>query len=256
MKKYLFPIFAALLLCSCQNALKTEVCEDDFVLPLAEGRADSLWMYTNVEYPVGGAPETVLKTLREQLGDVLFGGLEKSDDIPARAVQYRQEAVEDYLAEYLQSAPDTSDHRNMTWTRRKSGKFVAPWKDFYCYEEEVEEIWGGGQPFIAHLYFVFDGKDGSLVEEHEFFKDGYEDPVREILGKHLLSDIVPQLEKDGFDSNPVKYLVEEGGAWPNGVYLPGKDGVTWAFQPEEVAPMSYGVIPVTVPWEELEGLLR
>ena len=258
MKRILIPLLAALALCACHNesSLKTKVFEDDFALPLGESRPDSLWVKTSVEYPVDGASDAVLKTLREQLGDVLFGGLETSDDIEARAIQYREEVVAEYLDEFLLSAPDTSDHRIMTWTREKTGRFLPDWKDYYCYEEELNEYWGGNHGTAGYITFVFSKADGSWVEEFEFFKDGYEEPVRELICKQLQADVIPQFEKDGFDPEPLNLIIEEGGGWPNGVYVPGKDGVTWTYQPYEIAPYAYGIIRVTVPWDELSEYVR
>ena len=42
----------------------------------------------------------------------------------------------------------------------------------------------------------------------------------------------------------------------NGNFEPGKTGITWYYQPYEIGPYSLGVIPVSVPWNELKPLLR
>ena len=126
-----------------------------------------------MEYPVGGASESVLKTFREQLGDVLFGGLESSDDIEQRAIGLREEIKAAYLEEFLSSAPDTSDFRVMTWTHEIKGRFLPDWNGYYCYGNEIHEYLGGEHGDSCFITFVFSKEDGRWVEEFEFFKDGY-----------------------------------------------------------------------------------
>ena len=43
---------------------------------------------------------------------------------------------------------------------------------------------------------------------------------------------------------------------PNGLYEVTKDGVTWYYQPYDIAPYYLGVISITIPWSELKPYLR
>jgi len=260
MKKFLIPLAAlALTICACQrnsSSLKTELYEDDYVLPLSELRSDSLKVKMSVEYPVGGASDEVLKNLRKSIADVVFGGLNNNDNVAECGENRRQEIVDEYLAEYGQSAADTTDQRIMSWEFDDQAYFLPDWKDYYIYVVSIYEYLGGAHGNPAYITFVFDKKTGKQVEEWDFFKEGYEAPVGKLICKHIASDIIPTFTADGIVPEELQKVADENIACPNGVYLPGTDGVTWTFQPYEIAPYAYGIISVTVPWNELKDWVK
>lgn len=258
MKRIIAPLaVCALLFAACQNNLKTAFYTDDFSLPLHELRQDSLEVKINVEYPVGD--DAVTFALRKNLCDFLFdyGWDTEEGNVDSVALCYRNSLVDEYLNEFLQSAADTTDQRIMTWERFVDGRFLPDWKGYYRYEAEFYDYSAGAHGQSACVYFVFDKKDGSLVEENEFFKEGYEAPVSELIRKHLMSDYVAQLRADGFDVDELmSQSLSPASAWVNGVFLPGPNGVSWVFQPYEIAPYSYGIITVEVPWKELKPWVK
>lgn len=258
MKKLFAPLaVCALILAACQTNLKTAVYTDEYVLPLHEMRQDSLAVNISVEYPVGSDEATF--ALRKNLCDFLFdyGWDTEEGCVDSIALCYRKSVVDEYLNEFLQSAADTTDERIMSWERSIDGRFLPDWDKYHRYEAEFYEYSAGAHGQSARVYYVFDKKDGSLVEESEFFRDGYEEPVTELIRKHLQSDYIPQLEADGFDVEELlNSPVSPASACVNGVFLPGPKGVSWVFQPYEIAPYSFGIITVEVPWKELKAWVR
>lgn len=258
MKKLFVPLAAcALILAACQSNLSTAVYSDEYVLPLHELRQDSLEVKINVEYPVGDDPVTF--ALRKNLCDFLFeyGWDTEEGCVDSIALYYRNAIVDAYLHEFLKSAADTSDHRIMSWEKLMDGRFLPDWNGYHRYEVNLYDYSAGAHGQSSCIYYVFDSNDGSLVEESEFFKDGYEEPVSELIRQHLMSDYVTQLEADGFDVEALMSTTPSPQtAWVNGVFLPGSKGVSWVFQPYEIAPYSYGIITVEVPWAELKPWVR
>ena len=64
-------------------------------------------------------------------------------------------------------------------------------------------------------------------------------------------------DADGFDVEELlNSPVSPASACVNGVFLPGPKGVSWVFQPYEIAPYSFGIITVEVPWKELKAWVR
>ena len=60
---------------------------------------------------------------------------------------------------------------------------------------------------------------------------------------------------------PTREMIEEEGIepdllGPNGLYELTKEGVTWYYQPYDIAPYYLGVISITVPWKELKPYIR
>ena len=44
--------------------------------------------------------------------------------------------------------------------------------------------------------------------------------------------------------------------YPNGNFSVGKEGITWYFNPYDIAPYALGVIDVTLSWDQLKPLLK
>ena len=104
---------------------------------------------------------------------------------------------------------------------------------------------GGAHGIATMTPVVFNGKTGDLVSEEEFFVEGYRNPVAGLIRNHLLDAL------EG-DEEALATIFEPDLVGPNGNYEVTKDGVTWYYQPYDIAPYDLGVISVTVPWKELK----
>lgn len=252
MKKLIAPLaLCALIIAACQTKLNTTVYTDDYVLPLSDLRQDTLTVKISAEYPLGDDEVTV--KLRKTISELLFSYGWDTDEscFDSVAVAYRNSIVDDYLYEYSHSAEDTTDTSIMSWELDMTGYFLPDWDKYYRYREDFYEYKGGAHGISGTVCFVFDMKDGSLVEEQEFFKDGYEEPVSALIRQHLVTDYVPQLQ-EGFEAED--FVTSPASV--NGVYLPGPKGVKWFYQPYEIAPYAFGIIAVEVPWDELKPWVR
>lgn len=255
-KKIILLALGAAIFASCQNTLNTDVYKDFFQIPLSELREDSLTVDISVEYPKGSDDASLM--LYSNILDCVFGSGWATDlVIDSVALYYRNSILDEYMGEYLPSAADTSVHMNMSWETRIEAHFLSDWNEYHRYEENIYEYRGGAHGIDGYVCHIFDTATGKRVEEHQFFKDGYEEPVSKLILAHLLSDILPPLKNDGFDVEELEQIFSEAnGVWVNGVFLPSSTGVTWFFQPYEIAPYAFGIISVTVPWEELQEWVR
>ena len=107
-------------------------------------------------------------------------------------------------------------------------------KDGYFNEyEDVKEI--GVRSWEDRVNGYFSGKYGQFVSymvEYYGFRGG----------AHGIATMTPVV----FNSKTGDLV------GPNGNYEVTKDGVTWYYQPYDIAPYDLGVISVTVPWKELK----
>ena len=108
---------------------------------------------------------------------------------------------------------------------------------------------GGAHGINTMTSVVFDTKTGETVPEEVFFADGYLAPVAALIQAHL---------PDALENDPenLAAIFEPGLVGPNGNYEVTKDGVTWYYQPYDIAPYYLGVISVPVPWAELKPYVR
>ena len=244
MKKLLSLAAVLLLAAGCQ--LKTATYSDEQAIPLAEGLADSLLLSVSIEYPVRGAGEDVL----EKIGDGILSSAFDMEEIPGgveeTATRYEDNLKDEYFNEYEGSEGDSGVR---TWEDHVNGYFSGRYGRFVSYMVEYYGFRGGVHGINTMTVVVFDTKTGELVPEETFFADEYRAPVSALIQAHLPEAL------DG-DPENIEALFEPDLVGPNGNYEVTKDGVTWYYQPYDIAPYYLGVISVTVPWKELKGFVR
>lgn len=242
-KKLLLILAAAgILAAGCKGGLKTETYTDEEEIPTLEGRADTLSVSISLEYPVKGAEEDILGAMTRNILSAAFG----LEDSPVGTVE---QTVTRYVEDLKDDFFTIEASEPEFWEDRVNGYFSGEWKDYRSYMVEYYTFQGGphGEGTMAPL--VLDLNSGEVVEEADFFADGYEQPVGALIRKRLPEalDGDEQLLADIYDLESVA---------PNGNFEVTSAGVTWYFNPYDIAPYYMGVIRVTVPWNELTDYLR
>ena len=244
--KRLFSLAAVLLLATgCQ--LKTANYTDEQAIPLAEGRADSLSLYVSLDYPVKGAPEETLEKITRGILSTAFDMEEEPGAVEETAIRYEDNLKDEYFTE--NSEHDSEGDGVFSWEDHINGYFSGRYKQFASYMVEYYGFRGGVHGINTMTVVVFDTKTGELVPEESFFADEYRAPVSALIQAHLPEAL------DG-DPENLEALFEPDLVGPNGNYEVTKDGVTWYYQPYDIAPYYLGVISVTVPWKELKEFVR
>ena len=91
--------------------------------------------------------------------------------------------------------------------------------------------------------YLLDLKSGERVREEELFKEGYAEPVAALIREYAEKKYSSEGEEDfTYDLFTIEGLV------PNGCCGVSEEGITWNYQPYEIASYAAGVISVTVPW--------
>ena len=244
--KRLFPFFVLLLLAAgCQ--LKTASYSDDQAIPLQEGGADSLIISVYLDYPVKGTGEEALAAITSGILNTAFD----LEDLAPGTVEETALQYEDNLKDQYFNENEGTGTEGMvrTWEDRINGYFSGRYKAFESYMVEYYGFRGGAHGINTMTPVVFDRKTGLSVGEEEFFADGYREPVGALIRAHL-----PEALEE--DEESLAALFEPDLVGPNGNYEVSKDGVTWYYQPYDIAPYYLGVISVFVPWKELKPYIR
>ena len=95
---------------------------------------------------------------------------------------------------------------------------------------------------------VFNRKTGALLTEQDFFQEGYQKPVAELMKEAVQQDLANDPE--------LMSLVEPDLVAPNGNFSVDQEGITWVFQPYEIGPYALGLVNATVSWEDLTPYLK
>ena len=243
--RHLLPLVAAILLATgC--CLKTDTYSDEQAMPLAEGQADSLLMSVSIEYPVRGAGEEILAKMEDGILNAAFDMEEILGTVEETVTRYEDNLKDEYFNEYEGNEGDSGVR---TWEDHVNGYFSGRYGNFLSYMVEFYGFRGGAHGINTMTPVVFDRKTGDIVPEEVFFADGYREPVAALLKAHL-----PEALES--DEEALAAVFEPDLLGPNGLYEVTKDGVTWYYQPYDIAPYYLGVISITVPWKELKPYIR
>ena len=244
MKKFLPLLTVAVLATGCQ--LKTATYCDEQAMPLAEGQADSLILSVSIEHPVWGTTEEIIGKIDKGILSTAFDMEELPGTVEETALRYEDNLKDEYFNEYEGAEVDNSVR---TWEDHVNGYFSGRHGHFLSYMVEYYGVRGGAHGSNTMTPIVFDRKTGDVVPEEAFFADGYREPVAALLQAHLPDAL------EG-DQEALAAVFEPGLLAPNGLYEVTKEGVTWYYQPYDIAPYYLGVISISVPWKELKPYIR
>jgi len=240
----LFAFASALLVLAACDMVRTETYQDDLIMPLEEGQADSLFFSASVEYIVTGMKVEVRQKINSAIVTQAFDLENGEGSLEEVAIRYRENLIDEYMNENA-----VLENGIRTWEDRISGNFQPRYKDYRNYQISYYSFRGGAHGIQTLSNIVFDNKTGDVVREEDLFTPGYEEPIAQLLRlavKSSMEEEDPELMQ----------LVQLELVVPNGNFCVREDGVEWLFQPYEVGPYALGIVSATLSWEELKPFLK
>lgn len=244
MKKYFYGLVALLLAAGC-NSFQTAVYEEEMAMPLKEDSADSLFYSVSLEYVTGGVPEEACRQINNTLLTTVFGLEETPGTVEETAIRYRENLIDEYLTE---NAHAEFPAGSLSWGDEIKGCFVEDWNKNKCYSISYSSFRGGAHGMYTITSLVFNPKTGALLTEDDLFQEGYQEPVSALMRENLRAALAD-------DQDALESIWWENVA-PNGNFWPDKNGISWTFQPYDVAPYALGAISADVSWEQLKPYLK
>lgn len=237
--KKIFPLLAAALLAlqAC-DGLQTARYEDDLALPREEESADTLLLSIDLEYVTKGPSEEAVEQMNSVILTQAFDLEDGPGTVEETAVRYRENLIDEYLTE-----------SRFTWEDRISGLFTEKYKGWRNYLLTYYSFRGGAHGIQTLSQIVFDTKTGAVLGEGDFFSEGYQEPVAQLLRKAVQETMTAEAPE-------LLELVQMDAIGPNGNFSVGKDGMEWVFQPYEAGPYALGIISATLDWESLKPYLK
>lgn len=242
-----------LLLCaiSCNDiALKTGHYELNETDALAVGRTDSISISTSVEYPKSGIRRQAREKICDSIARLCYGT--DGNDIETAARQWADSCIAEYRKEgnelmmYLSDNGDSEPVAALSWERSLNGYIAGEHGDIISYIVSSYDFSGGAHGSSAELAFNFNRKSGEIIDEDDIFTEDSAVELSKLLSARLQSDFAGET----YNSLFIKDIE------PNGNFIVSEEGVTYIYGQYEIGPYYLGIIKLTLPWEELEGLLK
>ena len=242
-----------LLLCtlSCNDiALKTGHYELNETEALAEGRTDSISISTSVEYPRSGLRRQAREKICDSIVKLCYGI--SSCDVEAAARQWADSCIAEYreegneLLKYLNDNGENEPIAALSWERLLNGYIAGGHGDIISYIVSSYDFSGGAHGSSSELAINFNKKSGEIIDEDDIFAEDSGIELSELLSAHLQA----VFDNETYNSLFIKNIE------PNGNFFVSEEGVTYIYGQYEIGPYYLGIIKLTLPWEELEGLLK
>lgn len=248
-------------LCSCSDK-ETEVTtyENTYEQTLVQDDSAAVQISHSIQYYKSLKGR---KALRMRINDAIvrscfgeeYAGLsveEASDAVSDTLIaNYQKDAGESY-DEYLAYSKDNENDYSWTpatfcnWYYRTVGGFGDSYMDLQTYQVLSESYTGGAHGMYYSIPYIIDIKTGDIVTENDLFLPGYIAPVTGL--------IKAQLEREQ-GSDAFEGMFQDGMV-PNGKCGVSSEGITWYYQPYEVASYAEGIIKVTISWADLKPYLN
>ena len=243
---------AAIATISCNdNVLKTNTFEMYETTALADGRTDSISVRSMIEYPESGLPGDACGKITESIVKMSFGVEGGSIEEAARSwaegcvAEYRESGND--LLKYLEGNDDGEPCAALSWERSVDGYIAGVHGDILSYLVCRYAYTGGAHGSTSETGVNFNKNTGAVIGEDDIFSGGSRDELKKCLSAHL-QEALP--DNDAYDALFIKDIE------PNGNFIVTPAGVTYIYGQYEIGPYYLGIIKVTLPWEELEGIIQ
>ena len=266
----LVGLIAALCSTLQRIAMPHVVCKEysfDKVAYLSEGQESSLTFSIRYAYPVAvNAPEEVLSKLQRSVCQTVLGeaflDMRPQQAIEAYAALKHTEYIQNNLPLLQEWAIDHEDEPLCeTCFNEELIISAAPMTDhlpesadrfLWSYAMDVYEYTGGAHGNRYLLIQNYDLETGDMVNEQDLFIDDYYEPLKTLLLNALIAQTDNAESKR--DLRRMGYSVAD--VVPNENFYVTQEGITYVYNPYEIAPYAMGCIEIFLPWDTVRPLIR
>jgi hypothetical protein len=258
MKRSLLAITAALLALTACNThtvtVRYDILTVDIDFPYSEGSQNKLTLNAEVQFPNEGFSEEGLPRACEAIRVACFGEEYKhfSGSLEELGENWRDKWHEDYMstnAEMLKEMKmSETDAPFLNWGVEIKGSFGEFYHDSHInYKVESYQYLGGAHGTTAETPMVLDLSTGEAVHYNIFTGNTSHAQLCSLLDKHKFDEM--DIPKDVDKSQVFSATTIE----PSQHFsVDDEEGISFYYQPADIAPSVFGVIEIKIPWDELQ----
>ena len=234
---------------------------------LAEGQENSLTFSIRYAYPVAvNTSDEVLAKLQRAVCRTVLGeaflDMRPQQAIEAYAAMKHNEYIQNNLPLLQEWAIDHEDEPlGETLFNEELIISAAPIGNclplnnipsLWSYAMDVYEYTGGAHGNRYLLIQNYDLQTGDAVSEQDLFIDDYYEQLKTLLLEALIAQTDEAETKK--DLRRLGYSVVD--VVPNENFYVTPEGITYVYNPYEIAPYAMGCIQISLPWDSVRHLLR
>lgn len=260
----LFPLVLTVLLfaaCNKKTSVETEQFTAYDVTYLTDAGTDSLLISFEIEFPVAFADDSVLVLVQQSLVGKLLG--ERYAELPLEEAM--QAFISMYQTEYVNNNRDLKEQLAEEYQGedgagvpffceedRLAARVVALTGHIFSYGIEQYVYMGGAHGISNRFFYNYDLRTGVLLTEADLFLPDYVQPLTQLLRDNLVA------QNDAFESEAdlMQSYYQLDKIVPNNNFYITSEGMTWLFNPYDIAAYVYGETEIFVPFAQLQPLLQ
>lgn len=251
-----FGIFGALR--GMNTFYSTEPYEIEKTVYASPAQKDSIYIHFNYQYPIALATnDSALKAIQRQVQTYVFG--EMFADVSPEHSMVACAAIE--INNYMQNTAEES-RKYENDPSFFSGTFTevhivyaAPQgiaRGIFSYGEESYTYSGGAHGYTSLLVQNYCIATGRELHEIDLFKEEYVEPLQGLLLDALIAQTEDvensqDLEQQGFNLRDIV---------PNDNFYVSEEGLTYVYNPYDIAPYAVGRVEIFLPWSDLADIMR
>jgi len=257
MKRAFILLATALFVLTACNThtvtVKYDILTVDIDFPYSEGSQNKLVLDAEVQFPNSGFNNGSLPRACEVIRAACFGSEYQSfsGSLEELGETWRDNWHEKYMNTCAERLKETNvsetDAPFLNWNIKVRGSFDDFFEEGYInYMVETSQFTGGANGVSSEVPMVLDLNTGNAVNYNVFTGNATQSQLSELLDKHKYDEL--ELPK-GVDKSQVFSVAT---IEPSRHFSVDDDGITFYYQPSEIAPASFGIIEIKLPWDELK----
>ena len=206
----------------------------------------------HISYPSGGSTGNMsLNKIQSLFVASLPDGMQESNSPRTAVEHFAKNYIADYQAEikpYLKK----HKHRDEGWMNyeiivKSENLYNADL--FWGYSIETYTFTGGAHGMTTTSYNVVDLKSGKALSLKDLFAENDYNLINRMLCQQLADDLGTSVDKLGEKSYETENIIADDN------FMISDKGITWLFNPYDIAPYSTGTTRITLPYRAIVGYL-
>ena len=253
-------LIACVLLVGCErNALQTTSLSSEQVCYLTDAQEDSLTVSIHIEYPTAIGKTDALNNIQRDLKHRLFGeayiDMEPQQALDAYVAMLKTE----YKINNLPLKEDwEKDNRDYEYApicceeQVLTGSVMGEVKGILSYCVERYVYTGGAHGSNFRQFVNYDLQTGEQIDEEQLFAENYQEPLTQLLLQYMVEQndeiaLIQDLQEAGYNVDDIH---------PNDNFYLAEEGITYVFNPYDIAPYALGETEILIPWSALQNILK
>ena len=253
-------LIACVLLVGCErNALQTTSLSSEQVCYLTDAQEDSLTVSIHIEYPTAIGKTDALNNIQRDLKHRLFGeayiDMEPQQALDAYVAMIKTE----YKINNLPLKEDwEKDNRDYEYApicceeQVLTGSVMGEVKGILSYCVERYVYTGGAHGSNFRQFVNYNLQTGEQIDEEQLFAENYQEPLTQLLLQYMVEQndeiaLIQDLQEAGYNVDDIH---------PNDNFYLAEEGITYVFNPYDIAPYALGETEILIPWSALQNILK